>query len=211
MYIQSDAENMFLVFRSTLEKIIYHVAPPKKVFIRNDKPKKIKTDQDINELFSMEMKDRKKWQIINDTRNSKKTSNVINCLRNSFGDVVTESVKMANLLNYKFATLGDFKTSFPHKGDVACRNENLIKNLDSNFNFRFITKFECLRTIKTLNPNKPLGPTSIPAWALKDGAYQLAEPLTFLINFPAILKKPMLSHFLKKMTPSNLKITDQFH
>ena len=171
MYIQSDAENMFLVFRSTLEKIIYHVAPPKKVFIRNDKPKKIKTDQDINELFSMEMKDRKKWQIINDTRNSKITSNVINCLRNSFGDVVTESVKMANLLNYKFATLGDFKTSFPHKGDVACRNENFIKNLDSNFNFRFITKFECLRTIKTLNPNKPLGPTSIPAWVLKDGAY----------------------------------------
>ena len=100
-------------------------------------------------------------------------------MRNSFGDVVTESVKMANLLNYKFATLGDFKTSFPHKGDVACRNENFIKYFDSNFHFRFITNLECLKTVNTLNPNKPLGPTSIPAWALKDGAYQLAEPLTF--------------------------------
>ena len=133
-------------------------------------------------------------------------------MRNSFGDVVTESVKMAHLLNYKFATLGDFKTSFPHKGDVACRNENFIRNLDSNFHFnfhfRFITKFECLRTIKTLNPNKPLGPTSIPAWALKDGAYQLAEPLTFLINsfirenkFPSDLKKAHVVPLFKKDDP----------
>ena len=36
--------------------------------------------------------------------------------------------------------------------------------------------------LKRLNKNKPLGPSDIPAWALKDCFNLLAEPLFFMIN-----------------------------
>ena len=48
----------------------------------------------------------------------------------------------------------------------------------------------------SLNTNKPLGPSKIPAWAKKDAKAALAEPLCYLINqfiterkFPEDLKK----------------------
>ena len=46
-----------------------------------------------------------------------------------------------------------------------------------------------------LNPSKPLGPTTLPAWALSDASAVLARPLTELFNayhkeekFPSELK-----------------------
>ena len=56
--------------------------------------------------------------------------------------------------------------------------------------------FECEQT---------LGPSKIPAWALKDAQSVLAEPLCFLINefisessFPTDLKKALVSPLYKK-------------
>ena len=53
--------------------------------------------------------------------------------------------------------------------------------------------------------NKPLGPSKIPAWALKDAQSVLAKPLCFLINefisessFPTDLKKALVSPLYKK-------------
>ena len=75
------------------------------------------------------------------------------------------------------------------------------------FSFRFITTFECRKALNNLNKNKPLDPSSIPAWALKDGAHILAEPICFLFNgflkqnkFPSLLKLANITSIYKKKT-----------
>ena len=73
------------------------------------------------------------------------------------------------------------------------------------FNFQPITLFTCKKFVKELNINKPLGPSNIPAWALKDSISVIAEPLCFLINaflnegkFPSDLKQAHICPIFKK-------------
>ena len=47
---------------------------------------------------------------------------------------------------------------------------------------------------RSLNAKKPLGPSNIPAWALKDSLNVIAEPLTFLIK--AILEQGIIPNYL---------------
>ena len=75
----------------------------------------------------------------------------------------------------------------------------------NRFFFNYVTCKEVHDLIKCLNVNKPLGPSKIPAWALKDAQSVLAEPLCFLINefisessFPTDLKKALVSPLYKK-------------
>ena len=51
-----------------------------------------------------------------------------------------------------------------------------------NFSSRFVISHECLRVLLDLNKDKPLGPSNLPAWALKLIAPEQAKPLCFLIN-----------------------------
>ena len=88
---------------------------------------------------------------------------------------------MANLLNYKFSTLGRFyeKNSkirqSPPTSTCKIRNNN-------KFSFRFITSAECKKEIHNLNCQKAPGAFKIPAWALKDGCDEIYTHLTFLYN-----------------------------
>ena len=67
-----DPENRSLCRFTQARTQIVACAPKKVVFIRNNKPKKsIQDDSYISKLFDSKTKD-KKWQIINDTRNTKK-------------------------------------------------------------------------------------------------------------------------------------------
>ena len=50
--------------------------------------------------------------------------------------------------------------------------------------------------MRSLNTNKPLGPSNIPAWALKDSLNVIAEQLTFLIN--AFLEQEKFPNHLKR-------------
>ena len=97
----------------------------------------------------------------------------------------TDDLKMANLLNYRFSRLGDslgeYKGYIPWQDTV---NKNKIS-------FQSISLFECEKQIKNLN----VGPSIIPAWALKDAMNVIAEPLTFLIN--AFLEKGIFPNYLK--------------
>ena len=106
---------------------------------------------------------------------------------------------MAQLLNYKFSKLGDYKGSacnfFPTKHRTS-------KN---SFDFRFVTTKEVLLTLKKLNSNKPSGPSDIPSWALKHGFLFLADPIKLLFNqflaeekFPEDLKKAIVTPIFKK-------------
>ena len=61
-----------------------------------------------------------------------------------------------------------------------------------------------------MNTSKPLGPSKIPAWAIKDAKAALAEPLCYLINqfvterkFPEDLKKKCVTPLFKKGNPED--------
>ena len=61
-------------------------------------------------------------------------------------------------------------------------------------------KKDVLLHLKTMNTSKPLGPTDIPAWAIKDGRDVLMHHLTYLFNaflkqgtFPSDLKKAIIT------------------
>ena len=74
------------------------------------------------------------------------------------------------------------------------------------FSFRFFAAtFECRKALNNLNKNKPLDPSTTPAWALKDGAQILAEPICFLFN--GFLKQNKLPSLLKlaNITPIHKK------
>ena len=65
--------------------------------------------------------------------------------------------------------------------------------------------FEFLKMLLALGKFKPLGPSTIPSWALRDAASELAEPICFLLNefiktetFPAELKSADIAPIFRK-------------
>ena len=156
--------------------------------------------QDQLKVFNNLESDKDKWNFMNEARNCKKTKTEINSLRNSLGDLVTDQTKIANLLNYRFSKLGDYL------GKQKPYTENSHDSKTSApFTFHPISLYECKRHLKSLNKNKPIGPSNIPAWALKDCLNIIAEPLCFLINafieesrFPNHLKSAFVIPIFKK-------------
>ena len=192
LYTMQSPDEMMFLFHSMLSKIINQCAPPKTVFIRKNKLYvKLKSDAITEKMFASTTSEHEKWKIINDIRNSTKSN--IQRLKNSFGETVTNNKRMADLMNYRFSRLGDyFGKNQPQK---YCK-----KNDNNNFNFRFITSQECRTQIMNLSVHKPLGPSSIPAWALRDGCSELVEPLTMIFNsfisqssFPTLFKKTIVT------------------
>ena len=53
---------------------------------------------------------------------------------------------------------------------------------EKDFKFRYITTKETNVLIDSLNASKPVGPSEIPAWAIKDAKAALEEPLSYIIN-----------------------------
>ena len=108
------------------------------------------------------------------------------------------------MLNYKFSKLGEYLLNKPTiKQNFQQVNPNM-------FLIPFFTTFECHKALNNLNKNKPLGPSTIPAGALKDGAYILAEPICFLFNgflkqnkFPSLLKLSNIASIHKKGDTEN--------
>ena len=119
---------------------------------------------------------RKQWNLINKVKNKSRTGTKILCITNCFVDVITDSKKIANLLNYKFSKIDEYLWNKP-----TIKQTFQQVNLDI-FSFRFFTTIECRKALNNLNKIKPLGPSTISARALKDGAHILAEPTCFLFN-----------------------------
>ena len=91
----------------------------------------------------------------------------------SNGELITEEKKIENLLNYTFSHLGDYY------------GKKLLNNIESTtppklFSFRPTTIEEVFDAVKSFKINKPLGPCSIPAWAIKDGMTEIVPHLTRL-------------------------------
>ena len=146
-------------------------------FIRN---LNLDRDENKSKYFLELTNEREKWNFINEARNSLRTKTVIPSLKNVFGDYVTDQKKVANLLNYRFSKLGDFIGQCKFFKEETF-NISSIPNF-AKFSFHPVTLYECKKIVRSLNTKKPLGPSNIPAWALKDSLNVIAEPLTFLIN-----------------------------
>ena len=144
-----------------------------------------------NDLLRQLSTDKDRWKFINEQRNSARPS--VCSLRNSFGDVLTGPMQIAELLNYKFSKLGEYlgrSRSAPpnfreteHKQDFKC------------FGFRSFAVREVNEEILRHRKDKPRGPSPIPPWALIDSAYIVAPVLTLIFNnaimqckFPKALK-----------------------
>ena len=99
---------MYRIFKKILIKVMRYHAPLKTVFIRTEKSKvKLESNDFIRSIFK-KADTKKKWNIIDDSRNSTKFSQNIFYLKNCFDDVITDNYKIAQGLNYKFSKLGDY-------------------------------------------------------------------------------------------------------
>ena len=143
---------------------------------------------------------RKQWNLINEVRNNSKTRTKFLSLKNRFGDVITDS-KFSEL---QFSKLGENLLNKP------TIKQNFQQGNPTMFSFCFFTTFECRKALNKLNKSKPLGPSTIPAGALKDGAHILAEPICFLFNgflkqykFPFLLELANITPIHKKGETGN--------
>ena len=70
-----------------------------------------------------------RWNFIQDLRNEKKTPKRFQSSLNSFGNTIKMPMENANLLNYRFSSLGEFigiPTTFLqklHRESVSCSDE----------------------------------------------------------------------------------------
>ena len=151
-------------------------------------------DENKSKYFLELTNEREKWNFINEARNSLRTKTVIPSLKNVFGDYVTDQKKVANLLNYRFSKVGDFIEQCKFFKEETFDNSS-IPNF-AKISFHQITLYECKKIVRSLNRKKPLGPSNIPAWALKDSLNVIAEPLTFIIN--AFLEPGKFPNHLKR-------------
>ena len=152
-----------------------------------------------------------RWKFIQDLHNKEKTQTRIQSFLNSLGNKITKPMEIANLLNNRFSTLGKF---------IGLQQTNNIPPKSAPrkcFKFRYITTKETNVLVDSLNKSKPVGPSKIPAWAIKDAKATLEEPLYYLINqfiterkFPEDLKKACVISLFKKEMPNTHSIKGLF-
>ena len=195
---------MLLEFQRIIERALALHAPIKACYIRTDKPKfllqekmlceeiksqfsRISDNNTKNDLIRQKEKqllssfvelnsEKARWNFIQDLCNKEKTHASFQSLLNSFGDKITKPMEIANLLNYRFSTLGEFI-------GLQQTNNILPKTAPRKcFKFRYKTTKETNVLIDSMNTSKPVDPSKIPAWAVKDAKAALARPLCYLIN-----------------------------
>ena len=66
--------------------------------------------------------------------------------------------------------------------ESTIKNKRTKKERNQKFCFQFVSEIECKKEITNLNANKPLVPSDLPVWALKDGCNENYSHLIFLIN-----------------------------
>ena len=106
-YSQNNPEETLKILNSNVVKCLKRCALLETVCISNDKPKiNLKDNSFISKFFNSKRIGRDKRNIINDTRNSKKSTKKITLLKIHLLKQYIYNFKMANLLNYKFFRLG---------------------------------------------------------------------------------------------------------
>ena len=177
-------------------------------FLRNQMSKLIRSKQfdHSKNCFSLLSTIQQKWKYINQVRGTCSGNHRITVLRNSFSEMITQDKKIANHLNYIFSNLGEFF------GAKKPPNYNKSASESASFHFQHITVKQCFDIVRKINVGKPLGPCTVPAWAIIDGQSVIVPHLTFVINtcldeniFPIELKKANVTPLFKKDDPMDAK------
>ena len=120
--------------------------------------------------------------------------------------MITQNKKNANHLNNIFSNLGEFF------GAKKSPNYNKSASESAPFHFQHITMKQFFDIVRKINIRKPLGPCTVPAWAIIDGQLIVVPHLTFVINtcldeniFPIELKKAHITLLFKKDDPMDAK------
>ena len=121
-WMSQTANEMMFQFCIIVEQAINVHAPLKACFVRNDKPKIFLNRNEFlsGKNFNSEneaslLKDfislnteKSRWKFIQEVRNNEKQRIVIDTLRNSFGELITNGKDIAKLLNFKFLVFGEY-------------------------------------------------------------------------------------------------------
>ena len=150
--------------------------------------------------------DKDRWKFINEQRNSARPSMSIDSLRNSFGDVLTGPMQIAELLTYKFSKLGEY---LGRSRSAPPNFRETEHEKDSNcFGFRSFAVREVTDELLRIRKNKPRGPSPFPPWAFIDSAHIVAPVLTLIFKnaimqckFPKALKLADITPVHKKGDP----------
>ena len=81
-------------------------------------------------------------------------------------------------MNYRFSTLGKFQGPQHPLQTSGTGNPK-----QKTFSFHYVTEKDCHDVIRALGRNKPIGPSNIPAWAIKDSSSVIVPNLNFLVNY----------------------------
>ena len=116
--------------------------------------------------------------LINEVRNSEKIKPRIYCLRNVIDDYVTQTKKIAKLLNYRFSKLGKIQgPQHPLQISWICNPKQKF------FSFHYATEKDCHDAVRAPGRNKLIGLSKIPAWAIEDSSSVVVSHLKFLVNY----------------------------
>ena len=130
--------------------------------LQNNFVKKISGNFLDSQISSLNIlsKDKDKWNFINEGRNDRQIQTLKSCWKNSFRESITDQKRIADLLIQCFSELEEcFGLSKPFI-DQSSDDALLSKKFSS---FPIISLFECRKYNKSLNINKPLGPSKIQA------------------------------------------------
>ena len=115
----TNANEMMFQFCIIVEQAINVHAPLKTCFVRNDKPKifldrhqflsgkNLKSENEaslLGDFISMNTQ-KSRWKFVQEVRNNEKQQFLIDTLRISFGELITNGKDIAKLLNFKFSVL----------------------------------------------------------------------------------------------------------
>ena len=128
---------------------------------------------------------------------------IIDSLRNSFGDVLTGPMQIAELLNYKFSKLGEYLGR--SKSAPPNFRETEHEQVFNCFGFRSFAVREVTDELLPLRKNKPRGPSPIPPWALIESAHIVAPVLTLISNNAIMQCKFLKALKLADITPVHKK------
>jgi hypothetical protein len=141
------------------------------------------------------------------------------------GEIVTDDLQVCNIFNKFFQSIGSdignpedndkpiteiISNYANHKSVTKISEDIRMQNNQNVFMFRFVTKREVIKIIKSLSSQKAAGYDEIPAKFIKKLSIKLAEPLTLLINqcilentFPSEMKKANITPLYKKKDKLN--------
>ena len=175
--------------------------------------KKAKGDYFSNKAEEYKNTPKKLWKHLKETGYSTKPKDHSDIILNINGETCHDTLSIANHFNTFFTTVAaQLAQNLPHPFNKYSTNTSTFREYYRNkgivpnaLRLQAVTERYTFKELKRLNPYKSTGPDNIPAKFLKDGAKEIAGPLTHIINLsistesiPNELKEAMVTPLFKK-------------